>query len=437
MNKRKVIVRTKYQYSLNNPDGKFSNAKHQKKYVNDMLDYFSDIKKKAVNMIDYYTGKINKNEDINLILENGKFATKEELYKRKKFISKKIQNSNLWQIVISFDNDYIDKNITLENLEQKMAKEIIPKFLKKIGFEDINKICYQMSLHTNTKNYHFHISFLEKQPNYRDYNNNLNYRRTGKIPQKAINFLKQETCLSIEREQKFRPMIIETNKEIDKLKKYFNKNSYNFILKDIDNLLLEQDFIKLGKLLTDRLNLQNTKIKYNSIKNDEIKQLTKKIKKYLFTSKEIKSQKDKIDNCLNDINKYLLSLAKDNKISKSNIDKSIIKMKEKYIDNYVLNAIVNHAKESYLDKRGNSKITIDTIIKEIIIKNYKKTSSKTKKDFIKNYSNSNKKNRFINAKNINQALKNINHEMEKATKYFDELFNNKDIDIQEGYYKNN
>ena len=427
MNKRKVIVRTKYQYSLNNPDRKYTYSKAQQKYINDMLDYFSDIKKKAFNMIDYYTGKINKEENINLILENGKIATKEEMIKRKKFISKKINNSNLWQMVISFDNEYIDKNINLNILEQKMAKEIIPKFLKKMGFEDVSKICYQLALHTNTKNYHFHIAFLEKQPNYRDYNNNLTYRRKGRIPQKAINFLKQETCLSIEREKAFKPMLIETNKEIDEFKKYFNKDSCNFILKDIDNLLLEEKLMDLGKLLNERLTINNKKIKYNSIKNKEIKQLTKQIKKDIFNTKEIKEQKEKINNSLNNINKYLLSLAKENKISKNNIDKSIIKSKEKYIDNYVFNAIVNYANSNYSNK--SNKITIDNIIKEIIIKNYKTTTSKNKKDFMKNYFNSNTTNRFINKKNVNQALKNINYEMENAIKYFDELFNNKDIDM--------
>lgn len=429
MNKRKIIVRTKYQYSLNNPDRKYTSSEAQQKYVNNMLDYFSDIKKKAVNMIDYYTGKINKKEDINLILENGKVANKTELLRRKKFISKKINNSNLWQMVISFDNEYIDKNINLKTLEQKMANEIMPKFLKKMGFNDVNKICYQMSLHTNTKNYHFHIAFLEKQPNYRDYNNVLNYRRKGKIPQKAINFLKQETCLSIEREKVFKPMMIETNKEIDELKKYFNKDNCNFVLKDLDNLLIEENIIKLGNLLNDRLNNQDKKIKYNSIKDNEIKLLTKQIKKDLFKSKEIKEQKNKIDNSLNNINNYLLSLAKDNKINKSNVDKSIIKMKEQYIDNYVFNAIVNYANYNYSNKKNKPKITIDNLIEEIVIKNYKTTISKNKKDFIKNYFNPKKENRFINKRNINRALKNINYEMENATKYFDELFNNKDIDI--------
>ena len=102
MSNRKIVVRTKYQLSKNNPDGKYQKNKIENidKYTDKMLDYYSNIDKKALSLIDYYTGKINKHEDINLILENGKYADKNELERRKKYIAKQVNNSNLWQMIM-------------------------------------------------------------------------------------------------------------------------------------------------------------------------------------------------------------------------------------------------------------------------------------------------------------------------------------------------
>ncbi|MEG1647981.1 MAG: hypothetical protein RRY16_02855 [Bacilli bacterium] len=68
-------------------------------------------------MIDYYTGKINKHENINLIIEDGSYATDDELKNKKKRYGKYIKNSNLWQVIVSFNNPYIDSSIKLEDLK--------------------------------------------------------------------------------------------------------------------------------------------------------------------------------------------------------------------------------------------------------------------------------------------------------------------------------
>ena len=88
MSSPKIIVRTGYKLSLNNPDrSKLYNTKDIN-YVNGIIDYFSDDKKRVMNMIDYFTGKINKSEDINLIDENGNYFKKENIQKRKQFVMK-------------------------------------------------------------------------------------------------------------------------------------------------------------------------------------------------------------------------------------------------------------------------------------------------------------------------------------------------------------
>ena len=80
----KIICRTDYKLSLSNVDRHNSYNSKDIKYVDKIIDYFSDEKKRVVNMLDYFTGKINKHEDYNLVLEDGSYATKEELEKRQK-----------------------------------------------------------------------------------------------------------------------------------------------------------------------------------------------------------------------------------------------------------------------------------------------------------------------------------------------------------------
>ena len=290
MSSPKIIVRTGYTLSLSNPDRSKIFNNNDIKYVSGIIDYFSDDKKRVMNMIDYFTGKINKHDEINLIDEKGKYFNKQDIEKRKKYINKQFKKSNVWQIVLSIDKDLVDQNISWQDLEQKLAKEILPKMFNKMGFVKTENMCFQYSLHTNTTHPHFHISFMEKSPNTRSYDNSnkLIYKRKGKIPQDVIKFLKQETVLAIERESKFRPMSVEINKDIDDLKKYFNPKERNFVLYDKQNILLEEKISNLGKLLNEKEISYNSKIKFNSIKDEKIKKLTKEIKTELFkVNKEI------------------------------------------------------------------------------------------------------------------------------------------------------
>ena len=97
------------------------------------------------------------------------------------------------------------------------------------------------------------------------------------------------------------------------------------------------------------------------------------------------------------------------------MDDSFIKSKKKYVDNYVLNAIVNYAQYK--------KITDSKIIQEIVYRNYKSNNNKNRFNILKNYlSSSTKTNKFNNQYKIKQAVKNINDELEEAEKEFEKLF---------------
>jgi hypothetical protein len=421
----KVVFNYKFELAINNPDRHKKNTKKIIKNTTGMFDYYSDEEKQAMNLFDYYTGVINKKERMNLILENGKLATKSDIEKRKKEYVKYINNSNLAKCVVSFNNDYINENIDIHKLEQKMVKEVIPMFLRKCGYVDIKKMSYQLSLHTDTDNLHFHFSFIEKAPNFAYANRKIGYKRKGIISEDEINFLKNEVEHVIEKEKIYTPLLKETNKEIEELKSYFNPNEKNFLLKDKKDLILEENILRLGQLLYEKRGEDSKRIKYNSIRDNEIKDLTKKIKNYIFSKKNIEFQNDykNFQNSLKEINNYFYKIAKDNNIKDTKLDTTLIDSKQEYIDNYIYNSIVNHANYLYKNKSKNI-LNENKIIEEIVLKEYLKNKKQSRYNILKNYlSNSSNKLKFKNRYKIEQAIKNINNEMDDAQKEFSKLFN--------------
>ena len=424
----KVIFNSLYTLGFNNVDNKFSNKKKSIKRVLGMYDYYTNEEKRAMSMYDYYTGKLTKENTVNLVLENGKYATADEVERRKKRAVKYLENSNLWQGVLSFNNDYLTQNIDIHKLEKELATSILPMFFKKCGFKDTNKMFYQIALHTDTDNLHFHFSFMEKEPNYLYSKNKVGYRRSGKLKQSEIDFLKAQVVHAIEKEKIYTPLLKETNKEIDKLKKYFNPKEKNFLLYDKKDLLLEEKILTLGQKLYSYREGSLGKIKYGSIKDKEIQALTRDIKNYIFSkdNNDFKREYANFKTSLNKINSYFHKIYEDNNIKNIEVDTSLIDSKNKYVDNYVYNAIVNNALYNYENgKKKFNKISENDLIQEIILKHYLKNKKQNKSDILKNYLSKNSaRQRFKNKYEIENAIKNINYEMEEATKEFSKLFNN-------------
>ena len=276
---------------------------------------------------------------------------------------------------------------------------------------------YQFSLHTNKKHLHFHLSFAEKQPNFKSYGK-IDYRNKGKLTKEELRYLKDLIIHSINREKVYTPLLKETNKNIEELKKYFSPKDKNFLLNNKEDILLEEKILKLGELL-NKYRDSNQKIKFNSIKDKEIIALTKDIKKYIFSkdNNEFKELHNELKNNLNSINNYFKSIAESN--HSDTVDDSLIKNKQKYLDNYILNAIVNHANYKY----KNPKFTEDELLMEVIHKEYKKNRSMSKYDIVRNIlSNTSNSLKFKNKYQIRQAVRNINDELEEAQKDFDKLF---------------
>ena len=448
MNKKspKVVFKSKYCLALNSRDNKNKSSNYKEdrlKDVDDMVDYFSNEKKKTVGMFEYYMGHTRK-ENYNLILEDGSNATKKDIARIKTEYKKYIENSNLWKGILSFKREYLDENIDIKTLEQKIAKEVMPQFLKYCGFKDIKNMSYVFSIHTNRKHQpHIHFAFIEKKPNFICANNKLGYRRKGKISIDEQNYLKRLVELVIEREKYYTPLLKKTNEDIDYLKSYFNPKERNFTLRNVNEIYIEEDILKLGELIKqyrEQTNPTSKKVKYNSIKNNElgkeIKSLTKEIKKYLFnddTSILYASRKD-INKDLENLNNYFDELNKNNNIEELTSDNSIVNKKEEYIDNYIYNSIVNHSLYKYehismivKNKNNIDKITIDDLIQEVAYQNSKRNKYNDKqrrKLVLDNYFKGNSSiSKFPSKHQMEKALKNINYEMEKASQEFSKLFN--------------
>lgn len=417
MTSPKVVVMNKYTPSYNNLNFHYKAKEAVHNSTMNMFDYYADNKKKAFFMLDYFSGKIGKDKEMNIMFENGEYATKDQIEQRKRQYEKYIENSNIYKLVISFPEGFLEENVDIKTFEKKLAKEIIPQFLKKCGFVDIKKMSYQFSLHTNTKHLHFHLSFAEKQPNFKSYGK-IDYRNKGKLTKEELRYFKDLIIHSINREKVYTPLLKETNKNIEELKKYFSPKDKNFLLNNKEDILLEEKILKLGELL-NKYRDSNQKIKFNSIKDKEIIALTKDIKKYIFSkdNNEFKELHNEFKNNLNSINNYFKSIAESN--HSDTVDDSLIKNKKKYLDNYILNTIVNHANYKY----KNLKFTEDELLREVIHKEYKKNRSMSKYDIVRNIlSNTSNSLKFKNKYQIRQAVRNINDELEEAQKDFDKLF---------------
>ena len=425
MTSPKVIFNCKFTYAFNNENYSNKQKEKIKKRIKNKFDYYSNEEKRVINLFDYYTGNINKTETMNLVLENGKYANKEEIEKRKNQFVRYIEKSNLWQCVVSFNNDYLDENINIKELEQEMIKNVIPRLFKKMGFNKKENMAYNLSVHSDTDNIHIHFSFIEKVPNYIYTTKNIGYRKKGQLTQEEINFMKNEVALAVERKKYLKPLITITNNEIDKLKTYFKPNDKNYLLYDTKDLLLEEKILRLGKMLYETRSDNNKRIKYNSLKNKEVIALTKEIRKSLFNSKsELFNEYQSFKKSLENINDYFYKLSKNNKSSKILIDNILIKSKEKYFDNYVYNAIVNHANYFYKTKsKKYKKMDSDELLREIILREFKRNKSISRYTLLKDYlSEKNYQSKFKTKQNIINAIKNINMEMEKANKEFSKLF---------------
>lgn len=474
----KVVFITHPYYAINNPDNnlriykknrktdkwyyiqcrdKKEYSKELKKYVLGFYDYSRDEKKSYSSMIGYFMGE-KKSNDIMIqnqmrreemaMLKDGTFIKDDMVDDMKKDWSNYLENSNTQLAVLSLYQDYVDENINVKDLQKEIATSILPKLFKYCGYENPKKnLEWIVSLHTDRENnYHFHIAWVEKNKSYRYYNNKLGFKRKLKLSDSENNFMKRQVSLSVERNKLYRPALIKINGELEHLQKYFNPKDQNFTLKNISNLDLEEEIVRLGFLLSEVRNTNKKYIKYNSLPRNEIgneiRELTRDIKKKLFSSSSnLSLSKKEVNKSIEELNNMFLDIDKRNNISnigfESAFDNKMIKDKLEKADNYILNSIANHALYNYDYNNGKSskksdKITLNDVIGEISIIIYKKNG----KHYLKNRKKYRLKlleNYFIygeynNKDTLSNALNRLSKDSDHSAKKFYEMLSESEYD---------
>ncbi len=469
MNSKIVFIEHPY-FAVNNPDNNLKiylknrrtdkwysiNCKNRQeyrkelnKYVLGFYDYSRNEKKAHTSMIEYFMGS-KKSEDIMernkmrreemAMLKDGTFIKDDMVEDMKKSWSEYIEESNVELTVLSLYQDYVDENINIKDLQKEIATSILPKFFKYCGYTDPQKnLEWIVSLHNDRENnYHFHIAWVEKNKSYCYRNNKLGFKRRLKLTENENNFFKRQVSLAIERNKLYKPALIKINKDLEDLQSYFSPKDKNFTLKNISELDLEEDIVRLGFLLSKVRDISKKYIKYNSLpKNEignEIRKLTKEIKGKLFdSSSNLQLSEKEVNKSIDELNDIFIDIDKRNNISnvgfQSAFDNAMIKSKLEKLDNYILNSIVNHALYNYDNdkKTNNNKITLNDVISEVAIVIYKKKKNKLysldrkrfKKGVLKNYFISGT---YENFDMLSNALRRLSESSLKAVDEFYEMF---------------
>lgn len=465
MNHEKIVFIAHPYYAVNNPKNNYriylknrktdkwyyikckdknDYSKKVKEYVCGFFDYSRDEDKAHSSMFDYFMGSKKetnvleenkmKREEM-AMLKDGSFIKDDMVNSMKKNWNKYIDNSNCQLAVLSLYQDYVDENININDLQKELTTSILPKLFNYCGYQDPKKnLEWVVSLHSDRENnYHFHIAWIEKNKCYKYRNNKLGYRTKLHLTEKENNFLKRQVSLSIERANLYKPALIQLNKNFEQLQSYFNPKDKNFTLKNIKYLDVENDIARLGYLLSQVRDTNKKYIKYNSLPRNEIgneiRMLTKEIKRNLINGNiNIKMSKNEINKSIERINDIFIEIDKKNNITdvgfESAFDNKMIKEKLEKSDNYILNAIVNHALYSY-DKKKKEKIKYEDLIVNAAIvlyrKNYKSNYNlnKIKLKSLKNYLTYGK---YENISELSRTLKRLSQSSDKAAEEFYKMF---------------
>lgn len=134
--------------------------------------------KSEARSIEEYMTRFNTLGAFNL----GGAMTKREIEEWKKNAQK--TKATLYHGVLSLPA-WQSKLVGYEDIE-RLVRQTFGGFLKNAGF-DPNNVALMCAMHDNTENKHFHFTFYEKAPLYRDKNGKLSYRRKWNIDKQTLN----------------------------------------------------------------------------------------------------------------------------------------------------------------------------------------------------------------------------------------------------------
>lgn len=290
-----VIARIHY-HDLNSTKREFYSSSMKDDYLNYIDKGINS--NKAIDYLDYAD---NKEKSSGIFSSNGLLNASE-----KKILREKLRNTKscIWDMVISFEEEYGKRNVYDCQQAQELLNAVLPKFFKDTKLKQENVIWFA-GLHTNTDNRHIHISFFEDKPMF--YNHKIKeYRyRKGRVNLEYLNNLKMNIekhyLLPIEGIKRVRKKILDETKLIfnDKHLKYLFKELYSKIPSE-GHIYYGSDNVKTCKLYIDSiirfvLDSKNVALSYHSLnveiltRDSQIKDICHKHKinsdKYLYGDK--------------------------------------------------------------------------------------------------------------------------------------------------------
>lgn len=124
------------------------------------------------NVSSYYEQYIaNKEKSFGAFNQDGLLNDEQKLDLRHQL---QTTQSVIWDMIISFREDFGDEYCRDYDQAYKFLKKELPKFFNRAGLYSDNIVWYA-GLHENTENKHIHISFFEKEPLYFDNGGKLKY----------------------------------------------------------------------------------------------------------------------------------------------------------------------------------------------------------------------------------------------------------------------
>lgn len=350
MDSPNVLVRLKYYRSEDaelNPDNPIYASKMKKRAFyssnrKDGDDYMKYIDKgaKAGEVYDYMAYAGNEEKSSGVFGKDGLLSENQ-----KKQIRRMLRNTKsvVWDMLISFKEDYGNEHIKsyLDALE--VIKQNLPKFFRYNGMQYDN-IVWFAGLHENTDNKHIHISFFEKEARMGRQNKQGLFYHSGKMKKYSIESLK----VAIEEQ-------VNGNE-------YFLGSYRRNLLQQSAMVLKMQGYDAIDRKLRLKLKelyrkLPPGRISYNSLNMAELRPLIRQIERILL-------EKSPIMNAEYQALYKTLSM-KDSELKeiceRQNIDCTRYLQKEKFIEDFhrrIGNKIIQYAKRYAYEeiKDGNAAV---------------------------------------------------------------------------------
>ena len=179
-----IIVKLKYYQTKDHYTDKPEMAEHRD-FVScqDSYSYLNYVHTGASENVssDYEQYIANKEKSFGAFNQDGLLDDEQKLDLRHQL---QTTQSVIWDMIISFREDFGDEYCRDYDQAYKFLKKELPKFFNRAGLYSDNIVWYA-GLHENTENKHIHISFFEKEPLYFDNGGKLKYH-SGTISKQLL-----------------------------------------------------------------------------------------------------------------------------------------------------------------------------------------------------------------------------------------------------------